>query len=76
MSQNPIPDPPCRVRVKICGLTRSEDVREACRLGADALGFVFYPREHGIYHPRRGKHFAVVGNALFGFDEVHGLVSY
>lgn len=30
-----------RTRVKICGLTRPEDVRLAGRLGADAVGFVF-----------------------------------
>lgn len=31
-----------RTRVKICGLTRTSDLREAARLGADAVGFVFY----------------------------------
>ena len=33
-----------RVRVKICGLTRLEDVQAAVDAGADALGFVFHPR--------------------------------
>ncbi|HEX7780182.1 MAG TPA: phosphoribosylanthranilate isomerase [Vicinamibacterales bacterium] len=30
-------------RVKVCGITRVEDASEAVRLGAAALGFVFWP---------------------------------
>lgn len=32
------------VRVKICGITRLQDLHAACAAGADAVGFVFYEK--------------------------------
>ena len=33
-----------RTRIKICGLTREQDIAAAVNAGADALGFVFYEK--------------------------------
>ncbi|KJH68072.1 phosphoribosylanthranilate isomerase [Chromobacterium violaceum] len=43
------------VRIKVCGITRPEDGAEAARLGADAVGLVFYgksPRNVSIEQAR------------------------
>lgn len=39
------------VRVKICGLTRAEDIGAAVEAGADALGFVFTPLSRRVLDP-------------------------
>jgi phosphoribosylanthranilate isomerase len=33
-----------RTRIKVCGITRLEDLAFAANLGVDAIGFVFYPK--------------------------------
>jgi len=42
-----------RTRIKICGLTREADVDEAIEAGADALGFVLYPKSPRAVTPAR-----------------------
>lgn len=55
-----------RTRVKICGLTRPEDVDAAVAAGADALGFVFTPRS---------KRFLGTGEARALVERVPAFVS-
>lgn len=43
------------VRVKICGVTRLEDALAAVRLGADALGFNFWPGSRRFIAPAAAK---------------------
>ncbi|MFC0269222.1 phosphoribosylanthranilate isomerase [Kushneria aurantia] len=42
-----------RTRIKICGLTREEDVDAAVALGADAVGFVMWPASRRAITPDR-----------------------
>lgn len=42
-----------RTRIKICGLTREQDVDAAVQAGADAVGFVLYPASPRFVTPQR-----------------------
>lgn len=44
-----------RTRIKICGLTRLEDVEAAAGAGADALGFVFYRKSPRYVTPEAAR---------------------
>lgn len=44
--------------IKICGLTREEDVNAAVAAGVDALGFVFYPSSPRYVSPQRAAELA------------------
>ena len=47
-----------KTRIKICGLTREEDVDAAVAAGADAIGFVFYPPSPRYITPQRAAELA------------------
>jgi len=42
-----------RTRIKICGLTREQDVDAVVEAGADAVGFVMYPKSPRYVTPQR-----------------------
>ncbi len=44
-----------RTRIKICGLTREQDVDAAVAAGVDALGFVFYHQSPRSVSPMRAR---------------------
>lgn len=47
-----------KTRIKICGLTREQDVLAAVAAGADAIGFVFYPHSPRYVTPERAAELA------------------
>ncbi len=59
-----------RTRIKICGLTREEDVRAAVDAGADAIGLVFYPGSPRFVEVARA---AALAEAAGPFVSVVGL---
>jgi phosphoribosylanthranilate isomerase len=56
MSSHHPPDP--RTRIKICGLTREQDVDAAVAAGADAVGFVLYAKSPRAVTPQRAGELA------------------
>ena len=47
-----------RTRIKICGMTREADVDAAVTAGADAIGFVLYPKSPRFVTPQRAGELA------------------
>jgi len=56
MNTNRLPNQ--RTRIKICGLTREQDVDAAVAAGADAIGFVLYDKSPRYVRPERAAQLA------------------
>jgi len=54
----PITPPAGRTRIKMCGLTREQDVDAAVAAGADAIGFVLYAKSPRFVSPERAAELA------------------
>jgi phosphoribosylanthranilate isomerase len=68
-----------RTRIKVCGLTREHDVDAAVHAGADAVGFVMYPKSPRYVTPQRALELArrlppFVTPVLLFVDEAPALV--
>ena len=58
------------VKVKICGLTNYEDASAAMDMGADLLGFNFYPKSPRYIAPEKAM---TIINKLPGFIDIAGV---
>jgi len=58
------------VKVKICGLTNYDDASAAVDMGADLLGFNFYPKSPRFVTPEKA---AQIINKLPGFMDIAGV---
>ena len=47
-----------RTRIKICGITREQDLDAVVAAGADAVGFVLYPKSPRYVSPERAAELA------------------
>ncbi|HWI81366.1 phosphoribosylanthranilate isomerase [Ramlibacter sp.] len=54
----PASPPGPRTRIKICGLTREQDVDAAVAAGVDAIGLVLYPKSKRFVAPQRAAELA------------------
>ncbi len=59
-----------RIRAKICGLTREQDLKAAVSAGVDAVGLVFYPPSPRYVTP---EHAAILVTELPAYVQLVGL---